>query len=107
MADDDKDYSGASKAVIAKKQREIDHAKELGEAFKKELHKAHKAFLKDEDTRDQVRQEILNGVRGRTSGSANLDRLKGVLKGGEGTLQEFEADSIVGNERPYWKDEDE
>jgi hypothetical protein len=107
MADDDKDYSAASKAVIAKKQREIDRAREMTDALTRELHKVHKSFLKDEDTRDQLRQEILNGVRGRTGGSANLDRLKGSLKGGEGTLPEFEPDSIVGNERPYWKDEDE
>ena len=107
MADDDKDYSAASKSVIAKKQREIDHARDMTEAFKKELHKVHKAFLKDEDTRDQVRQEILNGVRGRTGVSANLDRLKNTLKGGEGTLQEFEPDSIVGNERRYWDEEED
>lgn len=107
MADDDKDYSAASKAVIAKKQREIDHAREMTEALTKELHKVHKSFLKDEDTRDHLRQEILNGVRGRTGGSANLDRLKGSLKGGEGTLQEFEPDSIVGNERRYWAEDDE
>ena len=107
MADDDKDYSAASKAVIAKKQREIDRAKDLSEALTKELHKVHKSFLKDEDTRDKVRQEILNGVRGRTGQSQNLERLRGTLKGGEGTLSEFEPDSIVGNERPYWKDEDE
>lgn len=107
MADEDKDYSAASKAVIAKKQREIDRAKEMSEALTKELHKVHKSFLKDEDTRDKVRQEILNGVRGRAGQSQNLERLKGTLRGGEGTLQEFEPDSIVGNEHPYWKDEDE
>ena len=107
MADDDKDYSAASKAVIAKKQREIDHARDMTEALKKELHKVHKSFLKDEDTRDQVRQEILNGVRGRSGGSANLERLRGTLKGGEGTLSEFEPDSIVGNERQYWNEEED
>ena len=107
MADEDKDYSATSRAVIAKKQRELDRTRELTEALTHELHKAHKSFLKDEETRDQLRQEILNGVRGRIGKSSNLERLRDSLKGGEGTLSEFEPDSIVGNERPYWKDEDE
>ena len=106
MAEEDKDYSAASRSVIAKKQREIDRAQEMAEALKSQLHKVHKKLLTDEEIRDQVRQEILNGVRGRATGSGNLDRLKGSLKGGEGNLQDFESDAVVGNERRYWEDEE-
>lgn len=107
MSDEDKDYSVASRAVIAKKQREIDRAQEAAEAMRNQLKKVHKTLLSDEDVKDKVRQEILNGVRGRVSQSDNLKRLKDILKGNnEGNLQDFEDDSIVGNERPYWNEDD-
>ena len=103
MADDDKDYSAASKVIIGKKQRAIDDARDMTEALKKEIHKVHKSMLKDDETRDRVRQEILNGVRGRNAGVDPRIRLNGT----EGTRTDFEPDSIVGNERRYWEESED
>lgn len=109
MSDNEnKDYSAQSRAVINKKERDIEKAKDLADAFKKEIHKVHKSFLTDEDTKDKVRQEILNGVRGRETGNSRLanaaqrfDDGEGQVFVNEGTITGFE------NEKPYWKREND
>lgn len=106
MSDEDKDYTAASKAVISRKQREIEKTRDKLAAFEQELKRAHKGFLKDEDTLNNVRQEILNGVRGRATGNSGLAE-KAKKLGGEGQI--FIDEHVTGYaeaENPYWKDED-
>lgn len=106
MADEDKDYTAASKTVISRKEREIQSVRDKLVAFEQELKRAHKGFLKNEDTLNSVRQEILNGVRGRVTGNSDLAE-KAKKLGGEGQI--FLDEHVTGfaeADNPYWKDED-
>ena len=107
MSDEDKDYTAASKAVISRKQREIEKTRDKLEAFESELKRAHKGFLKDEEHLNAVRQEILNGVRGRATGNTALAE-KAKRLGGEGQI--FIDEHVTGYaeaENPYWSKDDE
>ena len=74
---DDKDYSAQSKIVIARKEREIERARDAAEAMKAALHKMHKQMLRDEEVKSSVSQEMINGVRGNAPLAGILAKLKG------------------------------
>lgn len=75
---DDKDYSAQSKIVIARKEREIEKARDSMEAMRSQLQKLHKAMLKDEEIKSSVSQEMINGVKGNAPLAGILAKLKGV-----------------------------
>ena len=74
---EDKDYSAQSKIVIARKEREIERARDAADAMKTALHKMHKAMLQDEEIKSSISQEMINGVKGGSPLSGILAKLKG------------------------------
>lgn len=109
---EDKDYSAQSKIVIARKEREIERAREAVEAMKNALHKMHKQMLRDEEVKSSVSQEMINGVRGNAPLAGILAKLKG-SRANEGVnssdLEDFgNADNTpTGLDHRYWEDSDE
>ena len=108
---EDKDYSAQSKIVIARKEREIERARDAAEAMKAALHKMHKQMLRDEEVKSSVSQEMINGVRGNAPLSGILAKLKG-SKANEGVnssdLEDFgNADNTpTGMDDRYWEREE-
>jgi hypothetical protein len=109
---DDKDYSAASKIVIARKEREIEKAKDMADAFKKALHAHHREMLSDADVKKSVSQEMMNGVKGGSPLSGILAKLKGAkTNAAEGMnspdLEEFgNADNTpTGLDDRYWEND--
>lgn len=110
---DDKDYSAQSKIVIARKEREIEKARDLAEAFKSQLQGFHKKMLKDEDVKKSVSQEMMNGVKGNSPLSGILAKLKGKsTNAAEGMnspdLEDFgNADNTpTGLDERYWESDE-
>lgn len=105
---EDKDYSAQSKLIIARKEREIERAKEAVEAMKSALHKMHKQMLRDEEIKSSVSQEMINGVRGNAPLAGILAKLKG-SRANEGVnssdLEDFgNADNTpTGLDDRYWE----
>lgn len=105
---EDKDYSAQSKLIIARKEREIERAKEAAEAMKSALHKMHKQMLRDEEIKSSVSQEMINGVRGNAPLAGILAKLKG-SRANEGVnssdLEDFgNADNTpTGLDDRYWE----
>ena len=111
---DDKDYSAQSKIVIARKEREIERARDAAEAMKSALHKMHKQMLRDEEVKSSVSQEMINGVKGNAPLSGILAKLKGVkTNASEGInspdLEDFgNADNTpTGLDDRYWERSDD
>ena len=108
---EDKDYSAQSKIVIARKEREIERAREAVEAMKNALHKMHKQMLRDEEVKSSVSQEMINGVRGNAPLQGILAKLRG-SKANEGInssdLEDFgNADNTpTGLDDRYWEREE-
>ena len=111
---EDKDYSAQSKIVIARKEREIERAREAVEAMKNALHKMHKQMLRDEEVKSSVSQEMINGVRGNAPLAGILAKLKGsktnAAEGMNSTdLEDFgNADNTpTGLDDRYWERSDD
>ena len=109
---EDKDYSAQSKIVIARKEREIERARDAADAMKAALHKMHKAMLKDEEIKSSVSQEMIGGVKGNNPLSGILAKLMGIkTNAAEGInsadLEEFgNADNTpTGLDDRYWETE--
>lgn len=108
---EDKDYSAQSKAVIARKEREIEKARDAVEAMKNTLHKFHKTLLRDEEIKSSVSQEMINGVKGNAPISGILAKLKGIKSADSGVnspdLEDFgNADNTpTGLDDRYWENE--
>jgi len=110
---DDKDYSAQSKIVIARKEREIEKARDAMEAMRNELHRMHKNMLRDEEVKSSVSQEMINGVKGNAPLQGILAKLKGVkTNASEGVnspdLEDFgNADNTpTGLDDRYWEREE-
>lgn len=104
MSDEDKDYSAQARSVISKREREIARTKEMAEAMTEQIAKAYKKRLTNEDTLSHVRQEMLNGMKGRNTGNSRIAEQAGRLPDGEGQVFINEG-TITGfeDEDPYWK----
>ena len=109
---DDKDYSAQSKIVIARKEREIERARDAAEAMKSALHKMHKQMLRDEEVKSSVSQEMINGVKGNAPLSGILAKLRGKTSADQGInssdLEDFgNADNTpTGLDDRYWEREE-
>lgn len=106
---EDKDYSAQSQIVINRKQRDMDKAKDAIEAMKSRLHKLHKTMLKDEEIKNSLSQEMINGVKGNSPLAGILAKLKGAkTNAAEGInnpdLEDFgNADNApTGMDDDYW-----
>ena len=110
---DDKDYSAQSKIVIARKEREIERARDAAEAMKSALHKMHKQMLRDEEVKSSVSQEMINGVKGNAPLSGILAKLRGKTSADQGInssdLEDFgNADNTpTGLDDRYWERSDD
>jgi len=107
-----KDYSAQGELVVKRKEREIEKAKDAMEAMKSQLHKLHKAMLKDEDIKSSVSQEMINGVKGNSPLAGILAKLKGAKTNAadglnSADLEDFgNADNCpTGLEERYWENE--
>jgi hypothetical protein len=107
-----KDYSAQGELVVRRKERDIEKAKDALAAMKSQIHKLHKAMLKDEEIKSSVSQEMINGVKGGSPLAGILAKLKGRTSADQGLnsadLEEFgNVDNCpTGLEDRYWEREE-
>jgi hypothetical protein len=104
MSDEDKDYSAQTRSVLNKRQREIERTQAAADSMQEQIAKAYKKKLANEDNLNQVRQEIINGVKGRNTGNSRIAEQASRLPDGEGQI--FIKEGLITgfeDEDPYWR----
>jgi hypothetical protein len=114
MAEQQNDpFRGAAERLLARKEAEMDRAKQALEATQRGLKNLYKDLLNDQEVKQAVSQEMIAGVRGETRVSDVLNKLlnktgnamnneRGVQSGSIEQFNNFNNDP-TGNEDRYWE----
>lgn len=102
-------FRGAAERLLARKEAEMERARQSLEATQRSIKGLYRQMLKDDEIKSAVSQEMIAGVRGETRVSQVLEKLMGKSNSHDGlnnrSIESFnnEDNCPTGTEERYWE----